>query len=353
MREIRVGVVGVGNLCSALLQGIEYYKHLSASPKGLAYSELGGYWPGDIQVVAAVDIDERKVGRDLSEAVFSAPNVIEKLCDVPRLGVKVAMGEVLDGLDDISKGFRNVSSSQPKDIAPLFREMGVEIVVNMVPSGSQRASEWYAEKAIETSSAFVNVTPSYIASQKSWVERFRSRGIPVVGDDLMDQVGSTILHKAVLRLLHDQGAHIGRTYSLDVGGGAENLASLSPSRKRVKREIKSRSIGSILPYEVLVTAGTTDFIDFMGDRRESHIKIDGTYFMEAPFHIDIKMETHDSINGAGMLIDVIRAVKIALEREISGLLPSVTAYAFKTPSNLPVAEARSRFEEFIRGERER
>ncbi|MFQ5711978.1 MAG: inositol-3-phosphate synthase, partial [Candidatus Geothermarchaeales archaeon] len=319
MGEIRVAVVGAGNLCSALIQGIEYYRRSTAPPRGLVYEELGGYGLRDIRVVAAVDIDERKVGRDLSEAIFSEPNVVERMCKVPRLGVEVVMGEVLDGVDSMFKGAHRPSSARPVDIVDVFRESKAEVVVNMVPSGAQEASEWYAQRAVEAGCGFINASSSFIASRGVWVEKFRGAGLPVVGDDLMDQIGSTILHKAVLELLHIQGAHVEKTYSLDVGGGAENLISLSKSRRRLKREIKSRSIRSVLPYDVGVVAGTTDYIEFMGNRRESHVRIDGTYFMDVPFHIDVAMETHDAVNGASVLTDVIRALKVALDRGVSGL----------------------------------
>jgi len=355
MPKIRIGLVGVGNCASALVQGVNYYAKAEKEEQalGLRHLLMGGYHPRDIEFVCAFDIEARKVGKDLSEAVFSLPNNTLRFANVLEMGVPVLKGPVLDGVGELLKNVVKVSEQPEVDVAEKLKKNKAEVVVNLLPSGASKATEWYAEQALEAECAFVNASPVFIASHSEWAKRFERADLPVVGDDLADQVGSTAVHKTLLKLLSEQGVHIDETYQLDVGGGTESLDTLDRTRE-LKRTVKTQSVESVLPYKASVVAGSTDYVDFLENRRDSFFWIKGFYFGKVPMLLDLRLSTVDAPNAGSVLFDVIRAVKIALDRKIAGPLLSVSATAFKHPPKaMPMETAEKQFEEFVLGRRNR
>jgi myo-inositol-1-phosphate synthase len=351
MSGIRVALAGVGNCASALVQGVNYYakaENENQAP-GLRHLILGGYHPKDIQFVCAFDIDTRKVGKDLSEAIFAKPNNTLKLVDVPELRAQVFRGPTLDGLGALTKKIIKQSTQPEVDVAKELKRSEAEILVNLLPSGAVKAAEWYAEQALEAGCAFINASPVFIASNAGWARRFGKVGLPLIGDDLADQVGSTAVHKTLLKLLSEQGVHIDKTYQLDVGGGTESLDTLDRTRE-LKRTVKTQSVESVLPYKASVVAGSTDFVDFLENRRDSFFWIKGFYFGNVPMLLDLRLSTVDAPNAGSVLFDVIRAAKIALDRRIAGPLLSASAAAFKhPPKTMPMETAEKQFEQFVLG----
>ena len=353
MTKIKVALVGVGNCSSALIQGVAYYRDIAHEKQrvGLRHVTIGNYHPSDIQVVCAFDIDRRKVGKDLSDAIFAPPNNTLKFADAPESGVIVQKGPLLDGVGESLKRVVQISDVDEVDVSAELKEKGAEIVLNLLPSGASKASEWYAEQALKAKCAFVNVTPVPIASSDVWRRRFKDEGLPVAGDDLIDQVGATTLHKTLLKLLSENGVKICETYQLDVGGGTESLDTLDRT-KEMKRALKTKAVATALPYETEIVAGSTDFVDFLENRRDSYFWIKGAYFGEAPMRVDIRLCTVDAPNAGSVLFDVVRAVKLALQRKAAGAMESISAYAFKNPPQAQsLATAEKRFDEFVRGKR--
>ena len=349
MPKIKVALVGVGNCASALIQGIEYYGNRNNGDDcvGLRNVSLGGFAPKDIEVVVAFDIDDRKVGKDLSEAILAQPNNVPKLTEVPTYNVIVHKGPVLDGLGEYTKHVVQVSSVPEVGVAKALKESDAEVVVNLLPSGAVKASRHYAEQALVAGCGFVNATPSFIASDAAWAKRFEEAELPVVGDDLIDQVGATTLHKTLLQLLSTQGVRIMETYQLDVGGGTESLDTLDRT-KELKRIVKTESVESALPYPAAVVAGSTDYVDFLQNRRDSYFWIRGIYFGRTPMQIDLKLSTVDAPNAGSVLFDVIRAMRIAQDRKQKGAVLPICAYAFKhPPQHMPVEAAEKMFANYI------
>jgi len=347
--KIKVAIVGVGNCASTLVQGIQYYSKFENDEEcsGLRNLFLGGFHPKDIRIVAAFDIDSRKVGKDLSEAIFAPPNNAPKILDVPSYGVTVHKGPVLDGVGEYTKRIVQLSDLPEVNVADVLKESGAEMVLNLLPSGAVKASEWYASQSLKAECAFINTTPVFMAANPAWVKRFEEAGLPIVGDDLIDQVGATTLHKTLLQLLSERGVRITETYQLDVGGCTESLDTLERTRE-VKRTVKTESVKAALPYEAQVVAGSTDYVDFLQNRRDSFFWIRGWYFCGAPMQIDLRLSTLDAPNAGSVLFDVIRAVKIALNRKLSGAILPICAYAFKHPPQLlPLEKAEEIFKEFI------
>ena len=303
MPKVKVALIGVGNCASAFIQGIQYYAKLQKPEDcvGLRNPVLAGLSPKDIQVVAAFDVDERKVGKDLSEAIFAKPNNAPKVCDMPVTGVKVNKGPLLDGVGKSTKAFIQVSSASDANVAKVLKDAGAEVMVNLLPSGAAKASQWYAEQALAAGCAFVNTTPNFIASDAAWAKRFADAKLPLVGDDLVDQVGSTTLHKTLLKLLSDNGVRIDETYQLDVGGGTESVDTLDRTRD-AKRTIKTESVAASLPYKAEIVAGSTDYVDFLQNKRDSYFWISGVYFCNAPMKIDLKFQTVDAPNAVRISI---------------------------------------------------
>jgi myo-inositol-1-phosphate synthase len=348
--KIKVALVGVGNCASALVQGLQYYCVCGKEEEciGLRNLVLGGFHPKDIEIVAAFDIDRRKVGRDLSEAIFAEPNNAPRVAAVPLSNVMVRKGPVLDGVGEYTKNVVQVSDHPEANVAMALKESDAEIVLNLLPSGAAKASQWYAEQALVSGCAFVNVTPNFIASDAAWAQRFATAELPLAGDDLIDQVGATTLHKTLLQLLSMNGVRIKETYQLDVGGGTESLDTLGRT-KDVKRVVKTKSVESALPYAAAVVAGSTDYVDFLQNRRDSYFWIKGVHFCNVPMQIDMKLSTVDAPNAGSVLLDVIRAMKLALEMKMKGAVQPVCAYAFKHPPQLmPLEKAEIVFAEFIK-----
>jgi myo-inositol-1-phosphate synthase len=308
---------------------------------------LAGLSPKDIEVVAAFDVDERKVGKDLSEAIFANPNNAPKVSDVQSTGVNVNKGPLLDGVGKSTKAIIQVSNAPDSNVAKILKDAGAEVMVNLLPSGAAKASQWYAEQALAAGCAFVNATPNFIASDVMWAKRFSEAKLPLVGDDLIDQVGSTALHKTLLKLLSDNGVRIDETYQLDVGGGAESVDTLDRTRD-AKRQIKTESVAASIPYKAEIVAGSTDYVDFLQNKRDSYFWISGVYFCNSPMKIDLKFQTVDAPNAGSVLFDVVRALKLALTKKLSGVVEPVCAYAFKRPPQIVSLEvAEKEFAKFI------
>jgi len=349
MPKVKVALIGVGNCASAFIQGTQYYAKLQKPEDciGLRNPVLAGLSPEDIQVVAAFDVDERKVGKDLSEAIFSKPNNAPKVCDVPAMGVKVSKSPLLDGVGKSTKSIIQVSNASDANVEKVLKDAGAEVMINLLPSGASKASQWYAEQALAAGCAFVNATPNFIASDATWAKRFADAKLPLIGDDLVDQVGSTTLHKTLLKLLSDNGVKIDETYQLDVGGGTESVDTLDRTRD-AKRAIKTQSVAASLPYKAEVVAGSTDYVDFLQNNRESYFWISGVYFCNAPMKIDLKFSTVDAPNAGSVLFDVVRATKLALSKKLEGAITPVCAYAFKHPPQIvPLEVAEEEFAKFI------
>jgi myo-inositol-1-phosphate synthase len=346
--KVKVALIGVGNCASAFMQGLQYYAKCEKDCVGLRNPSLGGLNTRDIQVVAAFDVDQRKVGRDLAEAIFAAPNNAPKAADVPATGVVVQKGALLDGLGECTKKIVQISNTSDSNVAAVLKASGAEVVVNLLPSGAAEASRWYAEQALAAGCAFVNATPNFVASDAAWAKRFEKAGLPLAGDDLMDQVGSTALHKTLLKLLSMNGVKINETYQLDVGGGTESLDTLDRSRD-AKRAIKTQSVAASLPYKAEVVAGSTDYVDFLQNKRDSYFWISGVYFCNAPMQIDLKFSTVDAPNAGSVLFDIVRAMKLALDKKLKGAILPVCAYAFKRPPQLlPLETAEELFTIFVK-----
>ncbi|MFQ6052979.1 MAG: inositol-3-phosphate synthase [Candidatus Bathyarchaeia archaeon] len=346
MSRIRVAVAGVGNCCSALVQGVHFYRAGGGSI-GLIHEAVGGYAVSDVEFVAAFDIDRRKVGRDLSEAIFAEPNNTPPFATPSHLGVPVRMGPVLDGVGRFTEGLVEVADMEPVDVAGVLRARRADILVNLISGGADEATRLYAEAAIKAGCAFLNATPTSIASDEAWSGRFEEAGLPVVGDDLLDQVGATVVHMGLLEFLHGRGVRIDESFQLDVGGGTESLNTLERTRGR-KRDIKTATVASSVPYEFPLVSGSTDYVDFLENSRDSLFWIKGRYFGGVPFTMDVRLGTVDAPNGGAVLLDVIRSLKLARERGMRGAVIPLSAYAFKNPPERhSLTEARRLFEEFI------
>jgi myo-inositol-1-phosphate synthase len=349
MPKVKVALIGVGNCASSFIQGIQYYGKLEKPQDcvGLRNPVLAGLSPKDIQVVAAFDVDDRKVGKDLSEAIFSAPNNAPKVCDVSQTGVKVNKGPLLDGVGNQTKVIVQVSKAPDADVVKVLKAAGAEVIINLLPSGAIKATQYYAEQAIAAGCAFINVTPTFIASDPAWAKKFEAAKLPLVGDDLVDQVGSTALHKTLLKLLSDSGVHIEETYQLDVGGGTESVDTMDRTRD-AKRTIKTESVAASIPYKAEIVAGSTDYVDFLQNKRDSYFWISGVYFCNAPMKIDLKFQTVDAPNAGSVLFDIVRAVKLALIKKVKGAVEPVCAYGFKRPPQIVSLEtAQAEFAKFI------
>ncbi len=348
MPKIKVALAGVGNCASALTQGLAYYTMLKEKPIGLRNPQLAGYKPNDIQIVAAFDIDKRKVNRDLAEAIFAQPNNTPRIIDIPHTGVTVQKAPLLDGVGKSTQNIIQPSTQPDTNVAEALRQANAEILINLLPSGATQASHYYAEQALAANCAFINSTPTYIASDAAWAKRYETAMLPLAGDDLVDQVGSTALHKTLLKLLTENGVKINETYQLDVGGGTESLDTLDRTRE-TKRIIKTQSVASTLPYKAEIVAGSTDYVDFLQNNRDSYFWITGTYFCNAQMQIDLKFSTVDAPNAGSVLLDAIRATKLALNKKQAGAIIPICAYAFKRPPQMmPLETAEKTFTTYIK-----
>jgi myo-inositol-1-phosphate synthase len=357
--EVRVAIAGVGNCASALVQGVEYYKNAREDAKvpGLMHVDFGGYHVRDIQFVAAFEVNSRKVGRDLSEAIWVEPNVCSKFADVPRLGVRVIAGPALDGVAPHMKApfyAYDETKAETMDVAEVLREAEADMLVNFLPVGSHEATLNYAKACLDAGCAFVNCIPEFVASDKTWAAKFREHGLPVAGDDIKSQLGATILHRNLVKLCVDRGIEIEETYQLNLGGNTDFLNMTVEDRLKSKRISKTEAVTSLVPYEVPTRIGPSDYVPFLGDKKICYLYVRGRKFGDQPVTLRAKLEVEDSPNSAGVAIDVIRAVRLAQDREIAGSLISISSYAFKHPPvQVPDSLAREWVEEYIKGKRER
>ncbi len=356
--QIRVAIAGVGNCASSLIQGVYYYCDTPMDKKitGLLNTKFGKYTAGDIKFVAAFDIDDHKVGKDLSEAIFAEPNCTKIFFrNVPRQNVKVRMGTISDSIDGNLANFISVSKEKTVDVAKTLKETGSEILLNYLPVGSHEAARFYAEECLKAGVAFINCIPEFIVSDENWEKKFREKGIPCVGDDIQSQLGATVLHKTIIKLLVDRGMGIDNTYQLNIGGNTDFLNMHTGEARLISKRIsKTSAISSMIPYDIPLRIGPSDYIPHLKDNKIMYVNINGKMFGDIPFSIDVKLSVEDSPNSAGIVIDAIRAAKIALDRKIGGAIISMSGYGFKHPPiQMPYFEAKTAVEEFIAGKRER
>lgn len=353
--KVRVAIIGVGNCASSFVQGVYFYRN--ASPEefvpGLMHVVLGGYHVGDIEFSAAFDIDANKVGRDLAEAIFTAPNNTRRFADVPRLGVPVHRGMTHDGLGKYLSQIIRKAPGSTDDIVRILRETGTHVVVNFLPVGSEMATKWYVEQILDAGCGFVNCIPVFIASQAYWQRRFEERGLPVIGDDIKSQVGATIVHRVLTHLFRQRGVRLERTYQLNFGGNTDFLNMLERERLESKKASKTGAVTSQLDYTLPpenVHVGPSDYVPWLEDRKFCHIRMEGTAFGGAPLVLECKLEVWDSPNSAGVVIDAIRCCKLALDRGLKGAIEAPSAYFMKTPPRqMSDEEARLLTEAFIAG----
>ena len=358
-KKIRVAIAGVGNCASALVQGVEYYKQNSdVEAKGIMLNVIGGYSSTDIEFVVGFDVDKRKVDKPLTEAIYSDPNCCMKLVDsVPDNGAKVYMGHVLDGVAEHMdtypehQSFR-LSTVKPVDVVALLHELEVDVLISYMPVGSEEAAKFYAECALEAKVGFVNNMPVFIASVPEWSKRFEDAGVPIIGDDIKSQVGATIVHRELARLFGDRGYTLQRTYQLNTAGNTDFLNMLDQERLTSKKISKTGSVTSHIDYDIgseNIHIGPSDHVPWLEDRKWAYIRIEGKSFGDMPLNLELKLEVWDSANSAGVVIDAIRCIKIALDRGIGGPVLAPSAYFMKSPpKQFTDTEAKKMLEEFIK-----
>jgi myo-inositol-1-phosphate synthase len=355
-KKVRVAIIGVGNCASSLIQGVYFYRNAADNDRvpGLMHVNLGGYHVRDIEFSAAIDIVDTKVGKDLSEAIFSYPNNTLKFADVPHLNVPVARGMTHDGLGKYLSQILKKAPGPTADIVKILKETKTDVVVSYLPVGSEEATKWYVEQILEAGCAFVNAIPVFIASSDYWADRFRQKGLPMIGDDIKSQVGATILHRVLTSLFVDRGVRLDRTYQINFGGNTDFMNMLERERLMSKKISKTGAVTSMLPYDIgadNVHVGPSDYIPWLTDRKWCYIVMEGTTFGDVPLNLEAKLEVWDSPNSAGVIIDAVRCAKIALDRGISGPLYAPASYLMKTPpKQFKDDVAREMVEAFIRGD---
>ena len=353
MGKIRVGIIGVGNCASSLVQGVEYYKKAKDDDfvPGLMHVNLGGYHIRDIEFSCAIDIDKNKVGKDLSEAIVSKPNNTVNFCKVPKSGVKVQRGMTHDGLGHYLSQIIEKAPGDTVDIVKLLKDTKTDVVINYLPVGSEEATKWYVEQILEAGCGFVNCIPVFIARDPYWQKRFKEKGLPIIGDDIKSQVGATIAHRVLTRLFVDRGVKLERTSQLNVGGNTDFLNMLERSRLESKKISKTSAVTSMLDYDLgkkNIHIGPSDYVEWLEDRKWAYIRMEGRTFGDVPLNIEMKMEVWDSPNSAGVVIDALRCIKLALDNNISGPLIEPSSYFKKSPPvQIPDDQARRLTEEFI------
>ena len=364
-KKVKVAIAGVGNCASALLQGISFYGNsyinenkeisdVNDTPEGLIAYSLGGIRPGDIEFVAAFDVVESKVGCDLADAIFANPNNTIKISDVPSTGIKVQKAKVLDGIGRRLNERVKISDSPAADVSKLLRESGAEILINYLPVGSREATQYYVEQCLDAGVSFINAIPVFIASTPKWQKAFADKNLICAGDDVMSQLGATVLHKTLVKLFVDRGVKVDETYQLNVGGDMDFYNMLDEERLEDKRISKTSAVAAMAPYEVPMRIGPSDFVGFLANDKVCYISLRGRYFGKVPVEVDVKLKVVDAYNSAGVMIDAIRGTKMAIDRGITGQLDSVSAYCFKHPPvQKPYLEAKNSFMEFIEGKIQR
>lgn len=367
MGKIKIAIVGVGNCASSLVQGIEYYKHRSADDAiGLMHWDLGGYLPSDLEVVAAFDVDVRKVGKDIAEAIYEAPNCTTVFCpNVPKTGVRVSMGAIMDGvadhMADHPEGFTFLPSDEreatQREIVEILESTGAEILISYLPVGSEAAARFYAECALEAGVALVNCMPVFIVSDPAFAERFEKRGLPIVGDDIKAQLGATITHRMLTDLFAKRGVKLERTYQLNTGGNTDFLNMLNRDRLASKKESKTEAVQSVAATRMAdenIHVGPSDYVAWQKDNKVCFLRMEGKLFGDVPMNLELRLSVEDSPNSAGVSIDAIRCAKLALDRGTGGILHSPSSYFMKhPPEQVTDDEAHTRMQQFIAGERER
>ncbi|UOZ08928.1 MULTISPECIES: inositol-3-phosphate synthase [unclassified Amycolatopsis] len=358
-RRVRVAIVGVGNCAASLVQGVQYYRDADPATRvpGLMHVDFGGYHVRDIDFVAAFDVDAKKVSRDLSEAIFASENNTIKIADVPPLGVTVQRGHTHDGLGRFYRETIEESDETPVDIVAALREAKVDVLVSYLPVGSEVADKFYAQACIDAGVAFVNALPVFIASDPEWAKKFTDAGVPIVGDDIKSQVGATITHRVLAKLFEDRGVQLDRTMQLNVGGNMDFLNMKELERLESKKISKTQSVTSQIDRDLgkaNIHIGPSDYVQWLDDRKWAYVRLEGRAFGDVPLNLEYKLEVWDSPNSAGIIIDAVRAAKIALDRGIGGPILSASSYFMKSPpEQYDDSTARDAVEKFIRGELER
>ncbi|GAA4409066.1 inositol-3-phosphate synthase [Fodinibacter luteus] len=363
MGTIRVAIVGVGNCASSLVQGVHYYRDADPTQTvpGLMHVRFGDYHVSDVEFVAAFDVDDKKVGKDLSEAINASENNTIAIAEVPTTGVTVQRGTTLDGLGKYYRQTIEESAAEPVDVVAALRDARVDVLVSYLPVGSEQADKFYAQCAIDAGVAFVNALPVFIASDPEWAARFEAAGVPVIGDDIKSQVGATITHRVMAKLFEDRGVQLDRTYQLNVGGNMDFKNMLERERLESKKISKTQAVTSNLTGSLAgktedrnVHIGPSDYVAWLDDRKWAYVRLEGRAFGDVPLNLEYKLEVWDSPNSAGIIIDAIRAAKIAKDRGIGGALLSASSYLMKSPpEQRPDDLGRAKLEAFIRGEEER
>ncbi len=355
-QKVRVALVGVGNCASSLVQGLQYYRDAPGNEPvpGLMTPDLGGYAVRDIEISAAFDVNRSKVGRDVAEAIFAEPNNTQKFAEVEPIGVRVARGPVLDGIGRYLESQIEISDAREANVGEILAESATDVVVSYLPVGSQKASEWYAERALEAGCAFVNCIPVFIASQPAWRKRFETKNLPIIGDDIKSQVGATIVHRVLTNLFRERGVRLDRTYQLNFGGNTDFLNMLERERLESKKLSKTQSVTSQLNVPIApsdIHVGPSDYVPWLTDRKFAYIRMEGTTFGGVPLNLELKLEVWDSPNSAGIVIDAVRCAKLALDRKIGGALLGPSSYFMKSPpQQFTDSEAYQRTQRFIRGD---
>jgi myo-inositol-1-phosphate synthase len=360
MGSVRVAIVGVGNCATSLIQGVHYYRNAEAGSTvpGLMHVTFGEYHVSDVEFVAAFDVDDTKVGKDLSEAINASQNNTIKISDVPYLGLEVQRGPTLDGLGKYYRETIEESAAEPVDVVRTLKDSQADVLVSYLPVGSEEADKFYAQCAIDAGVAFVNALPVFIASDPEWAKKFEDAGVPIIGDDIKSQVGATITHRVLAKLFEDRGVALDRTYQLNVGGNMDFKNMLERERLESKKVSKTQAVTSNLTGELAgktsdrnVHIGPSDYVAWLDDRKWAYVRLEGRAFGDVPLSLEYKLEVWDSPNSAGIIIDAIRAAKIAKDRGLGGPILSASSYLMKSPPvQLPDEEGRARVEAFIRGE---
>ena len=363
MGSVRVAIVGVGNCASSLVQGVHYYRDAdpTGTVPGLMHVAFGDYHVKDVEFVAAFDVDDKKVGKDLSEAINASQNNTIKIAEVPTLGIDVQRGHTLDGLGKYYRQTIEESAAEPVDVVQVLKERKVDVLVSYLPVGSEEADKFYAQCCIDAGVAFVNALPVFIASDPVWAKKFEDAGVPIVGDDIKSQVGATITHRVIAKLFEDRGVVLDRTYQLNVGGNMDFKNMLERERLESKKVSKTQAVTSNLHGELAgkvhdrnVHIGPSDYVEWLDDRKWAYVRLEGRNFGDAPLNMEYKLEVWDSPNSAGIIIDAVRAAKIAKDRGVGGPILSASTYFMKSPPvQMEDTAGRAQLEAFIRGEVER
>lgn len=353
-KKIRVAIAGVGNCASALVQGIQYYVSNKNDPIGLTAYNIGGFEPGDIEFVAAFDVVDSKVDRDLSEALFSIPNNTPKIYNVEKLDVPVRKAEVLDGVGRHLSEKVRISDKPTVNVAQVLKDSKADVLLNYLPVGSRLATQYYADQCLETGVGFINAIPVFIASTSKWQQAFQSKNTACAGDDVMSQLGATVVHKTLVKLFVDRGIKVDQTYQLNIGGDMDFYNMLDEERLEDKRISKTSAVEAMAPYEVPMRIGPSDYVSFLHNDKVCYVYMKGRSFGNIPIELDLKLRVVDAYNSAGVMIDAIRGLKLAIDRGVAGPIESISAYCFKHPPvQMAYSRAKENFIEFVNGTRER